>query len=67
MLFSTLLTVSGFGRKSPENDREKNFLLGICFLQGIMVEKDTQRALSLLESAAEDGHVNACKQLRASK
>jgi TPR repeat protein len=52
-----------FGRKSPENDREKNFLLGICFLQGIMVEKDTQRALSLLESAAEDGHVNACKQL----
>lgn len=50
-------------QSSSEDDPEKEYLLGICFLLGIMTEKDPNRSVKFLTSAAERGQIDACRQL----
>lgn len=53
-----------FGKgNQKKTTSEKNYLLGMCFLLGILVEKDVDRALSLLTAAADEKHIDACEQL----
>ena len=48
-----------------ENDKDKahNFLIGLAYLEGIDVEIDHARAVSLITGAAEDGFPAAMKKL----
>ena len=50
-----------------ENDKspEHNFCIGLAYLNGVDVEVDHQRALALITSAAEAGHIAALEQLVA--
>lgn len=46
-----------------EPSAKQKYLLGMAFLSGIMVEKDTDRALQLLTEAADEGEPDAALQL----
>lgn len=48
---------------APGNDPEHCYLVGLAYLGGIDVEKDTARALELLRQAAEAGHHEALRKL----
>ena len=47
------------GKGSPEH----NFLIGLAYLNGIDVERDSSRALELIENAAENGLQEAVSEL----
>ena len=48
---------------SNNDDPEHNFFIGLAYLDGIDVEVDHEKALSLIIFAAERGVVEACEQL----
>lgn len=49
-----------FSEESPKEPTAKQkYLLGMAYLSGIMVEKDTERALRLINEAADKGELDA--------
>ncbi|MCR5155614.1 MAG: tetratricopeptide repeat protein [Butyrivibrio sp.] len=50
-------------RTENDNDHEHNYLIGLAYLEGIDVEVDRSRAVSLIESAAEGGLPEAMLRL----
>lgn len=50
-------------KKETDKDPTHNFFIGLAYLAGIDVEKDTQRAIKLISSAAEQGLPQAMKKL----
>lgn len=46
-----------------DSDPQHNFLIGLAYLDGIDVEVDNQRALSLITGSAETGHEAAMRKL----
>ena len=49
--------------RSDMGDTEAKLSLGICYAEGVGVERDTERALALLSSAAAEGSAPACSRL----
>jgi tetratricopeptide (TPR) repeat protein len=47
------------------SDNERCYLLGMAYLKGIMVERNVERAVELLELAAENGSMAAMMRLSA--
>lgn len=56
-----LLNKVGFQKK--DNNPFAEYLLGMAFMVGLHVEKDTERAIRLFTSAAEQDCTEACEQL----
>jgi len=50
-------------RKDHGNDHEHNYLMGLAYLEGIDVEKNRERAVSLITSAALSGNPKAMLKL----
>lgn len=55
--------LKGVALLSNDNEPEHNFFIGLAYLGGIDVEKNYERALKLIESAAEHGVAEAVKKL----
>lgn len=51
------------GRKRERN-AEHNYLIGLAYLFGFYMERDIKRGVQLLESAAENGSLEACSKLQ---
>ena len=51
------------GKKERKESPEHNFLIGLAYLSGIDVEKNDERALELIQDAAEAGLVEAIEKL----
>ncbi|MBQ8914709.1 MAG: toll/interleukin-1 receptor domain-containing protein [Clostridia bacterium] len=49
--------------RENDNSPEHNFFIGLAYRDGIDVEVDYERALSLISGAAEAGLLEACEQL----
>jgi len=49
--------------KENDNSPDHNFFIGLAYLGGVDVEVDYERALRLISSAAETGHVEAIKRI----
>ena len=56
-------TLSFLAVKENDGDAEHNFLIGLAYLEGIDVEIDRARGLSLIESSAEAGLAEAMEKL----
>ena len=56
-------TLSRLAVRSNDTDPEHNFLIGLAYLDGIDVEVDRERAISLIGSAADAGLPEAMEKL----
>ena len=54
----------GIALSENDNDPEHNYLIGLAYLEGIDVEVDRERAIALLNSAADGGYLDAIEKLR---
>ncbi len=62
--YDTIISmIADKGRTEKKDDPEHNFLMGLAYLDGIDVEKNPERALELIESAAEAGLPEASEML----
>ena len=52
-----------FQKAVSKNYKKAQYLLGVCYANGIGVEKDFSKAISLLKLSAEQGYVQAYKAL----
>ena len=53
------LAALNYARMADQSDPETQFVLGVCLKSGMGVNRDAERALSLLTRAASAGHVEA--------
>ncbi len=60
---SLLKTLRQIAIKENDKDPQHNFFIGLAYLSGIDVEVDTERAVSLITSAAEAGLMAAMEKL----
>lgn len=60
---SLIRALSAAAKKEANNDPEHMFFIGLAYLEGIDVEKDSGRALSLFSAAAEAGIPEAAEKL----
>lgn len=60
-----LNALKNIAKRENDGDPEHNFFIGLAYLNGIDVEKDGERALSLITSAAESGLPEAMEKLIA--
>ena len=58
-----LSVVEKIAKTENDDDPEHNFLIGLAYLEGIDVEVDVERGVSLITSAAEAGLPEAMKKL----
>lgn len=58
-----LSVVDKIAKSENDDDPEHNFLIGLAYLEGIDVEVDVERGVSLITSAAEAGLVEAMRKL----
>ena len=58
-----LTSLSRIAVTENDSDPEHNFLIGLAYLEGIDVEIDRERAISLITRAAEDGLLEAMQKL----
>ncbi len=56
-------SLSKIATAENQNEPEHNFLIGLAYLEGIDVETDRERAVSLITSAAEKGLSEAMEKL----
>ena len=57
------LALSHIVKKENDVDPEHNFLIGIAYFEGVDVERNTERGLELIRSAAEAGYAEAMETL----
>ena len=60
---SLFAALSDIAIRQNDSDPEHNFFIGLAYLSGIDVEKDSARAISLITSAADAGLDEAIKKL----
>lgn len=60
---SLLRTLVGLAKRENDGDTEHNFLIGLAYLDGIDVEVDSVRGISLISAAAEGGLPEAMEYL----
>lgn len=58
-----LNSLKNIAKRENDGDPEHNFFIGLAYLNGIDVEKDSGRALSLIAGAAENGLPEAMEKL----
>jgi len=60
---SLLEAIRGLAVRQNDNDPEHNYLVGLAYLEGIDVEVNPDRAITLITKAAEANHLDAIHKL----
>lgn len=55
--------LKGIALQENDNDPEHNYLIGLAYLGGIDVERDTEKAVSLIKESAEKGVLEAIDKI----
>ena len=50
-------------KRENDNSPKHNYLIGLAYLNGVDVEVDHERALSLITSSADAGYIDAMEKL----
>lgn len=58
-----LQTLSGIAKRVNDDEPIHNYLIGLAYLEGIDVERNAERAYSLIQSAAESGLILAMEKM----